>query len=337
MSFILDALKKSETDRQRQNGPALFEVKVAPPRHGLPLWAIGLGVLLAVNLVIVAWVLLRRPAQAETNAAQAGQSFQDSRGRDGPGAGQGSQPGGGGAWQGGQPGQGGQTWQGGQGQAWQGAQQGQPGQGQAWQGGQQGQPGQGQAWQGAQQGQPGQGQAWQGGQQGQPGQGGQGWQQAYPGQPGAMGPGGGPQGAPVAGTAPTGPLAQAAGPTTGGQGFNGATGAPPDTGGEKLSADDYAPAADPTPPAPFGNHVSQGTASGVPLYQQAALQPGTHIPELRLDLHVFDAQPQKRFVMINMHKLHEGDTLPEGVRVESIVPEGAVLSKDGARFLLPRQ
>jgi hypothetical protein len=37
MSFILDALKKSETDRQRENGPALFEVKVAPPRTGLPL------------------------------------------------------------------------------------------------------------------------------------------------------------------------------------------------------------------------------------------------------------------------------------------------------------
>ncbi len=41
--------------------------------------------------------------------------------------------------------------------------------------------------------------------------------------------------------------------------------------------------------------------------------------------------------MINMHKLHEGDSLPEGVRVESITPEGAVLSKDGSRFLLPRQ
>src|SRR5205823_4881514 len=31
MSFILDALKKSESDRQRRSGPALFEVKVAPP------------------------------------------------------------------------------------------------------------------------------------------------------------------------------------------------------------------------------------------------------------------------------------------------------------------
>jgi hypothetical protein len=57
---------------------------------------------------------------------------------------------------------------------------------------------------------------------------------------------------------------------------------------------------------------------------------------LRLDLHVFAAKPQERFVMINMHKLHEGDTLPEGVHVESITPEGAVLSKDGTRFLLPR-
>jgi len=68
MSFILDALKKSETDRQRQTGPALFEVKVPPPRNGLPLWAVGLVSLLIVNLVIVAWVLLRRPAPTEASA-----------------------------------------------------------------------------------------------------------------------------------------------------------------------------------------------------------------------------------------------------------------------------
>ena len=46
MSFILDALKKSESDRQRQSGPALFEVKVAPPRTRLPAWAIAIAVLL---------------------------------------------------------------------------------------------------------------------------------------------------------------------------------------------------------------------------------------------------------------------------------------------------
>lgn len=346
MSFILDALKKSETDRQRQNGPALFEVKVAPPRNGLPLWAVGLGVLLAVNLVIVAWVLLRRPAQAEANSGQ-GQSVQASSGgsRGGGqyagGAWQGppAAQGGGQNWQGGQPGQG-QNWQGGgqpaQGQNWQGGQsgqaqnwQGQPGQGQ---GGQGGQPGQGQNWQG----QPGQaqGQGWQGGQPGQ----GQNWQGGQPGQS-AEAPGGAPQGqqgqsmVPAGGTAPPGgSVAQAAGPTSPG-GFNGAG----DTGGDKLSADDYAPAADPPPAGPLGNHVTRSTSNGVPLYQEAALQPGTRLPELRLDLHVYAALPQNRFVMINMHKLREGDSLPEGVRVESITPEGAILSKDGTRFLLPRQ
>ncbi len=61
MSFILDALKKSESDRQRQSGPALFEVKVAPRRVGLPLWAVAIGVLLGINLIIVMWMLLRAP------------------------------------------------------------------------------------------------------------------------------------------------------------------------------------------------------------------------------------------------------------------------------------
>ena len=107
--------------------------------------------------------------------------------------------------------------------------------------------------------------------------------------------------------------------------------------GERPNPDDYAPAAEPGPIAPFGNHVARGTTSGVPLYQDAALAPGAHLPNLRLDLHVFAAKPQERFVMINMHKLHEGDSLPEGVRVESITPEGAVLTHDGAKFLLPRE
>jgi hypothetical protein len=353
MSFILDALNKSETDRQRQNGPAHIEVKVAPPRTGLPLWAVGLGVLLAVNLVIVAWVLLRRPAQAETSATQ-GQTAQaavDRRGgqgpsQDGSGAWQGGQSGGG-AWQG-QPGQsGGQGWQGGQSaQGWQAS--GQQG-GQGWQQGQGGsQPGQqggGQGWQSGQQ--PGQqqgGQAWQGGgqQPGQPGwqggppaaQQGQGWQAGAPGQGGGQTgyPGGAPQGAQVNGTAPTGPMGQPAGPTA--PGFNGAAGGPGDTG---VNADDYAPAAEPPPAAPLGNRVQKGMVNGVPLYQDAALQSGTHIPELRLDLHVFAAQPQDRFVMINMHKLREGDTLPEGVRVEAITPEGAVLSYQGSQFLLTQE
>jgi general secretion pathway protein B len=281
MSFILDALKKSETDRQRQNGPALFEVRVAPPRNGLPLWAVGLAVLLAVNLVIVAWVLLRRPAQVEAVAAAPVAPPQAAYALAPVGAG-GAPP---------------VATIAAAGQA------------------------------GAQQGP-------------------------------AMAPL--PAAVPVGGTAPTAPVGQTAAmtqPPPSGAPAGVAPGAagsqlpanvsaasnvgndapPADAPEGKSNPDDYAPAAEPGAPAGFGNHVSRGTTNGVPLYQDAALAPGSHIPELRLDLHVFAAKPQDRFVMINMHKLHEGDSLPEGVRVESITPEGAVLTHAGTRFFLPRE
>jgi general secretion pathway protein B len=68
MSFILDALKKSENDRQRQSGPALFEVRVAPPRSKLPMLAIVIVSLLVVNLGVVGWIMLRKPAAAAVPA-----------------------------------------------------------------------------------------------------------------------------------------------------------------------------------------------------------------------------------------------------------------------------
>jgi general secretion pathway protein B len=64
MSFILDALKKSENERQKQGGPALFEVKVAPPPRRFPAWAVVVGLLLGVNLVVLIAVLLMRDRQA---------------------------------------------------------------------------------------------------------------------------------------------------------------------------------------------------------------------------------------------------------------------------------
>ena len=63
MSFILDALKKSENERQKQSSPALFEVKVAAPARRFPVWAIVVGVLLGVNLVVLIAVLLLRERQ----------------------------------------------------------------------------------------------------------------------------------------------------------------------------------------------------------------------------------------------------------------------------------
>jgi general secretion pathway protein B len=252
MSFILDALKKSESDRQRQSGPALFEVRVAPPRTRLPTWAIAIALLLVLNLGVVLWMLLRH--QGHASAPLAADTVSPHAAAPAP-----------------------------------------------------------------------------------------------PTAPPAPVPA---ISAPMAaGSAPPVPVVPASSVGTGAAAPPASTGAPsappaasaasapsasPATpGAEPGSAEDYAPAEDPSAPA-LGSHVRRGTASGIPLYQELTSTPGTQLPQLRLDLHVFAAHPQERFVMVNMHKLHEGDTLPEGVHVDSITPEGAVMSYNGTKFLLPR-
>ncbi|HVN42482.1 MAG TPA: hypothetical protein VMT50_06830, partial [Steroidobacteraceae bacterium] len=73
MSFILDALRKSEHDRQRHAGPALAEVPVAPAKSRTNVWATAAIALLLVNLLGVGILLLRRaheaPAQPPPAAA----------------------------------------------------------------------------------------------------------------------------------------------------------------------------------------------------------------------------------------------------------------------------
>jgi general secretion pathway protein B len=248
MSFILGARKKSESDRQRQSGPALFEVRVAPPRTRLPPWAIAVALLLLLNLGVVMWMLLRHQAHggspgatptaagAHTAGAAAGAAAQDAPA---------STPA---------------------------------------------------------------------------------LAERAPAVPvvatgAAAGAVASPQASPGASSPPPAPVPSAA-----------PTAAP---GAVAPNAEDYAPAEEPSAPT-LGSHVRRGTASGVPLYQDLSTTPGAQLPQLRLDLHVFAAHPEDRFVMINMHRLREGDTLPEGVRVDSITPEGAVLSFNGSKFLLPR-
>ena len=56
MSFILDALRKSEHERQRQTGPAMVEAAVAPPKKPQSnRWATAAIALLVLNLVASAW------------------------------------------------------------------------------------------------------------------------------------------------------------------------------------------------------------------------------------------------------------------------------------------
>jgi general secretion pathway protein B len=234
MSFILDALKKSESDRQRQSGPALFEVKVTPPRPRFPYWALALAVLLVINIAVGAWVFLHRapPAEAPNQAAVSTAST------------------------------------------------------------------------GA---------------------------QSAPSQAAVAASQSTPAAAPIV-IAPPAPATPS-------------TGRPEpvlsnsETKDASQNPDDYAPAvpSDRQNQDQAGSHVHSGTESGLKSYSDAATSPDSHMPALRVDLHVYAAKPEERFVLINMHRLHEGDSLPEGVRVESITPEGVVVSYQGAKFILEHE
>src|SRR6187549_2957226 len=74
MSFILDALRKSEIERQRQSGPSMAEFPIAREERRQPVALIAIGVLLAVNVGVLLFFLLRdqaTPAAAATPVAVA--------------------------------------------------------------------------------------------------------------------------------------------------------------------------------------------------------------------------------------------------------------------------
>jgi general secretion pathway protein B len=301
MSFILDALKKSESDRQRQTGPALFEVKVAPPKARFPIWAVAIVALLVINMGIVAWLLLRRSSHADETAATTAPAASASAAV--PGSDAGTAPSAAGINNTPAPGAASVT----------------------------------------------------------------GTAAApttppfnstpagNPPQAGNMSPANSPPASSPPAAATSSPLVAAQGQFSppANQQSNGQARLPGRDRNEPTLAanarqaddantdatgnpDDFAPAAEPGSPL-FKGHVRRGTESGLTLYQDAALVPGANLPELRLDLHVYAVKPQDRFALINMHKLHEGDSVQNGVRVESITPDGVVMSHNGSKFLLPRE
>ncbi|HEX4972874.1 MAG TPA: general secretion pathway protein GspB [Steroidobacteraceae bacterium] len=69
MSFILDALKKSENERQRQVGPSLADVQVSQRRNDKPWWVVAVAALLVLNLGVLL-VVLMRDGDAKSSAPQ---------------------------------------------------------------------------------------------------------------------------------------------------------------------------------------------------------------------------------------------------------------------------
>jgi general secretion pathway protein B len=226
MSFILDALKKSENERQRSTGPGIYELKVAQPRARFPLWAVIIATLLGVNVLVGIWYLMRNdaPTPLAADNPEAAPAAQQTIAR-------------------------------------------------------------------------------------------------------------APETAPVL---PPAPVAPAVG--------NAPAGGETRTDLERgiFNPADFEPAAEPgeTPgaasPAAESSRATvqrRPAVAGLPSRDDLTLE-GSAVPEVSMSLHVYDPNPASRFAFINGRRAQEGDVLPNGLRVESITPEGAVLDWQGRRFLL---
>ena len=219
MSFILDALKKSEAERARKAGPALLDLRIASPRRRLPVWVFVLVAILLVNLAVLAAVLWR------------------SGGRDAP---------------------------------------------------------------------------------------------------------------PVA-SAPVAPAVPAATPAP----VNAlppptlppatVTTAPPEAAVARAPSYTDAPRPPPAPPAEIGRRIAPAAATapardavdtaGLPTAEDLRVS-GVSLPQLNVALHVYDAVPANRYLLMNSQRLREGEVNADGVTIEHITPEGAVLRWRERRFVL---
>ncbi|MBL8267547.1 general secretion pathway protein GspB [Steroidobacter sp.] len=70
MSFILDALKKSENERQRQVGPSLADMRAVRRHADRPWWVVAVAALLVINLGVLVVVLIRNGDTKPTQPAQ---------------------------------------------------------------------------------------------------------------------------------------------------------------------------------------------------------------------------------------------------------------------------
>lgn len=92
--------------------------------------------------------------------------------------------------------------------------------------------------------------------------------------------------------------------------------------------------ADTDPAAPTAAPESPAQPAEVPLLESLPAALRGQLPPLNVNIHVFAEQPQSRFVVIDMRRFREGDSLPGGYRLRSIAPQGLVLEHQGQVFLM---
>ena len=80
------------------------------------------------------------------------------------------------------------------------------------------------------------------------------------------------------------------------------------------------------PPAEAGREKNVMTLNELP----AAIR--QEIPDIAISFHVYAASPTERRVMINNELLRQGESIPPGLAVEQITPDGVVIGYKGYRF-----
>jgi general secretion pathway protein B len=242
MSFILDALKKAEAERQRQTGPTLLEVRVTQPRRRFPLWIIIIGALLLINIVLLGLFALRHP-QAGSATVTSGAVAPAPAAAPTPAA-----------------------------------------------------------------------------------------AVAAPAVSAVASPAAPPAAAPAAVPA-VAPPAEMPASTDRSGGGSVSRGAGTDADAASDNPADFEPAV----PASGTAATRQRPDAGQHAEPPSLSDIGGNLPDLRLDLHVYAARPADRYALINMHRVHEGDVLPEGPRVLAIDRDGVELSYRGTEFMLRPQ
>ena len=91
-------------------------------------------------------------------------------------------------------------------------------------------------------------------------------------------------------------------------------------------------AATPPPPPPAAADV---VGAGPQLLWALPYAQRRGIPEIKLSMHVYAAEPAQRFVIINGNRQVEGDAF-EGLKLIEIRNDGVVLEREGLRFVYPR-
>jgi general secretion pathway protein B len=82
-------------------------------------------------------------------------------------------------------------------------------------------------------------------------------------------------------------------------------------------------------PAPASSH-------GVPYWDDLPLEFRSSLVLPHIDVHVYDDDPARRFILVDLQKFREGGMLESGAVVEAINEDSIQLNYQGTRFLMER-